>query len=97
MHNINICKIVQDWVNEVEKEAMINIDNKNKVVTICTQYPGYFIGYKGSTFDKFTKDIIKNGYKVKFLAAQEHFKPGDDWDKICEERARAFFETEYND
>lgn len=91
-----VSKIMQDWVNEAGKEAMVNVDNVHKVITVCTQYPGYFIGKAGTRFNKFTKDIIKNGYKVKFFEAQEHFKPGDDWDKICEERARAFFELEYN-
>ena len=89
-----VMEYLQNWVNEVGKEAMINVDRIDKHITICTKYPGWFIGKQGCLFDKYTKNMRNQGYEIKFLEAHECLKPGDNWENICCERAEAFFETE---
>lgn len=93
---MNIKESIQNWVNETCKEAMVKIRYSDKTVTICTSYPGQFIGKNGCLYNKYAKDIEAQGYKVKFFDIDEHFKPGNNWDDIMEERMKAFFETEYN-
>lgn len=86
--------IIQDWVNEVQKDASIYFSEK--CIHLCTEYPGYFIGLHGSTIKKYEDQLNKLGYTVKLIELKESFKPGDNWDAIICARDAAFFETEYS-
>ena len=88
------CKIIQNWVNEVGKPASITRDYKTKTITLYTQWPGYFIGYKGERVYKYEEQLKARDWKIKIVELQETFNVGDDWDKIMDERMKAFFDLE---
>lgn len=82
--------VIQNWVNEVGKPASIIV--KEKTIHIYTQYPGIFIGFHGETINKYKNHLI--GYNIEFHELQETFIPGNDFDKIMDERFNAFCELE---
>lgn len=88
--------VIQDWCNEVGKSASIpRYRDSDDTLYIYTEYPGWFIGRAGSTFDKYKQQLNLLGWKeIKFVELKETFTPGKDYSDIVEERARAFWDLE---
>ena len=88
---------IQDWCNEAGAKCGIVPNRKDKSITIYTERPGYFIGKGGELYYKYAELIKKEGWdKVNIVEIKEVFEPGHDYADIVEERAKAFFELEYD-
>lgn len=83
--------IIQDWCNEVTKPVSITKDEKNRIITLYTEYPGWYIGRAGSLFYKYEEKLKAIGWdKVKIVELKETFQPGNNYADIVDARARAF-------
>lgn len=89
--------IIQEWCNEAGKPVSIARDRHalDNTLRLYTQYPGLFIGVRGTLIEKYKKILKELHYeKVEIIELKETFTPGNDCSSIVEERVRAFFETE---
>ena len=87
-------KLIQDWCNECSTVCMTKTDYDKKIITIITNHPGIMIGYKGKLVNKYREKFKEYGWDINIIEAQEIHYPGDDWEKIIDERVLGYFEME---
>lgn len=90
----SIEKLIQDWCNECNTTCMTQRDYNKKLIKIITTRPGVMIGYKGIIVDKYKEKIKKYGWSISIIEAQEVHYPGNDWEKIIDERVLGYLEME---
>ena len=87
-------KLIQDWCNKCNVVCMTRLNYKDKIINIITNRPGIMIGYKGNLINKYREKIKEYGWEIDIMEAQEIHYPGDDWEKIIDERVLGYIETE---
>lgn len=90
--------IIQDWANETKTEIHLVEDRSKKEIWVYSTDPGVLIGRAGTRIYKYIDKIhsipFYKEYDVRVGAIKETFYPGNDYNKILEERMNAYFEVE---
>lgn len=90
--------IIQDWANETKTEIHLVEDRLKKEIWVYSTDPAVLIGRAETRIYKYIDKIhsipFYKEYNIKVGEIQETFYPGNDYNKILEERMNAFFEYE---
>lgn len=56
-------QVLCNWVNEVQKPMSYDEDHETKTLSFYTCYPGWFIGKKGETINRYRNKLKEIGWE----------------------------------